>query len=213
MPGCVNFIQSTNGMRIGLRRTRHANSVREEVREVRNKNDETALDLREAPNIRKLEHQRRANAHQDPDEQAAKEDAKEDANSLEQTQDAERHGRVLVLLGRLEQHNGDGVVQDRLAEDDGVQLRLHLVRVEDGKDGDGVRRGERGADGEGFDEGDLEAVQGYACPDVQNETQHQRRDEGSGDRKGKNSSDMAEEIPLPPVSLPPSLTTLPAELT
>lgn len=178
------------------RRTGHANSVRKEIRQIRNKNNQTTLNLREPSHIRKLQHQTRPNPHQNPNQQTPKEHTKEDADSLKQTQYTQTHSRILVFLSRLEQDDGDGVVEDGLAEDDGVKLGLDLVGVEDGEDGDGVGGGEGSADGEGFDEGDLEAVEGDAGPDEEDEAEDEGGDEGAGDGEGEDGADVAEEVAL-----------------
>jgi hypothetical protein len=109
--------------------------VRQEVSQVRGKDDKTTLRLWVSPNISELEHQRYGNANHDADEQTSKEDGKEDAKGFEEANDAKRLSTVLVFLGSLEQNDSNSVVEHRLAKDHGIQLRLYFVRVEDGKNG------------------------------------------------------------------------------
>jgi hypothetical protein len=68
-------------------------------------------------------------------------------------------------LSSLEQDNSHSVVENRLSKDEGVELWLYLVSVENGKDGDGVGGGERRADRHGFNEIDLEAIEGDSGPE------------------------------------------------
>lgn len=50
-------------------------------------------------------------------------------------------------------HNDtDSIVEQTLAKDDGVELRINLVLVENGEDGNGIRRRKRRAKGEAFHE-------------------------------------------------------------
>jgi len=62
------------------------------------------------------------NSYDNADKDTTKEDQHEDADGLEETQDCQASSirTRLVFLRRLEQHDGDGVVQNGLAEDDGV---------------------------------------------------------------------------------------------
>jgi hypothetical protein len=120
--------------------TRHMDSVRKEVARIGDQNDEAALDLGETPDQGILEQKTRADANNQANHQTAKEDEQENTNTLKQTQDSEMTlgGALPVLLSSLEQDNGNGVVEDRLSEDDGIELWVDFVGVEDGKDGDGI---------------------------------------------------------------------------
>lgn len=115
------------------RLTGHMNSVGEEVCEVGNQDDQTGFCLGVASDVCELERERCDNANHDTNEQTSEEDAKENAKSLKQARDAQCLSAVLVLLRGLEKDDGNGVVEDRLAEDKGVQLRLDFVRVKDGE--------------------------------------------------------------------------------
>ena len=145
--------------------------VGEEVCSVRDEEDETALDFRIPPNMCEFQKQTRRKPDQQSDDKRAKEDQQENANRLEQTQHRQlpRRRARSVLLRRFEQYDSDGVVQDRLAEDDGVQLGVDFIGVEDGEDGDGIGSGECSADGDGFDEGDVEAFEWDARPEVEDD--------------------------------------------
>jgi hypothetical protein len=64
-------------------------------------------------------------------------------------------GALSVLLSSLEQDNSNSVVEDRLSEDDGIELWVDFISVEDGKDGDRIGGGESCADRDGLDKGDV----------------------------------------------------------
>jgi hypothetical protein len=61
-----------------------------------------------------------------------------------------RNGSECVYL--LVHDDGDRIVQDTLAEDDGVQLGIDFIRVEDGENRDGIRGRERRSKDEAFQE-------------------------------------------------------------
>lgn len=120
------------------------NRVGKKVACVCNQKDDAALNLRKATNVGVFEKQRGANADDEANDQAGEEDEDEDTKTLDQGDNVQRTARDvfvvdrlagLVPLRRLKQHNGDGVVEDRLAKDDSVQLRVHLVGVENGQNG------------------------------------------------------------------------------
>lgn len=72
------------------------------------------------------------------------------------------------MLDSLEHDDSDGIVEDALAKDDRVQLRVDVEGVEDGEDGDGVGCGEGGAEEEALDDGQrepFEAEEGVAIDD------------------------------------------------
>jgi hypothetical protein len=74
-------------------------------------------------------------------------------------------------LSGLEQDDSHGVVEDGLSEDECVEFWLYFVGVKDGKNGDWVGRGERRANRHGFNEIDLEAIEGYPRPEKQDEAE------------------------------------------
>lgn len=84
----------------------------------------------------------------------------------------------------FEQDDRDSIVKNRLPKNDGVEFWLHLVEIEDREDGHGVRSGKRRADGDGFDEGNIQAVEGDASPQEENEAEHDCGDERAGEREG-----------------------------
>ena len=172
--------------------------VREEVRSVRNQDDETTLNLRLPSHMRQFQQETRRQSNQKPKCQRAKEDPQKDTDTLEETQDGQlflRHTRF-VFLRRLEKYDGDGVVEDGFAEDDGVEFGVDFVGVEDGEDGDGVGGGKGCADGHGFDEGDVEAFERYTCPEVEDDAEDEGGDEGAGEGEGEDAADVAEEVAL-----------------
>ena len=178
--------------------TRHVDSVREEVARICNKYNETALDLGETSDKGILEQQTRANADDQANHQTAKEDKQEDTDTLKETQDGQMTlGSTLpVLLSSLEENNGNSVIEDRLSEDDGVELWVNFVGVEDGKDCDGIGSGERCADRDGLDKGDVQTLERDAGPDVKDQAQDHGGDESAGESKCENGSNVAEEVPL-----------------
>lgn len=44
-----------------------------------------------------------------------------------------------LLTNSLEHDNRDCIIQNTFSEDDGIQFRINVERVEDRKDGDGIR--------------------------------------------------------------------------
>lgn len=173
-------------------------SVGQEVAGISDQEDQTALDLRIPAHMRELEHQTRRNANNQPHRQAAKEDKQEHPNTLKKTQDTKRAliRAGLVLLRRLKQHDGDGVVQDRFAEDDGVEFGVDFVGVEDCEDGDGVCGREGGAHAHGFDEGEGEAFEGDAGEEPEDDGEDEGGNEGAGEGEGEDCADVAEEVAL-----------------
>lgn len=99
-------------------------------------------------------------------------------------------------MGRLEQDNGNGIVEDTLAKDDGVEFGIDFVGVEDGEDGDGIRGGEGGTNREGFDEGDCQSFKWNSRPDVEDDAEDNGGDEGAGEGEGEDTADIAEEVGL-----------------
>lgn len=85
--------------------------MRKKVRRIRDEDNEAALDLGQPSQVGKLEEKRCSDADDDANEQAAEEDEQEDAGALEEAEDAIAAGLALVvLLRRLENDNGNGVV-------------------------------------------------------------------------------------------------------
>jgi hypothetical protein len=87
-------------------------------------------------------------------------------------------------LRSFEQDDRDSIVKNRLSKNDGVEFWFHLVEIEDREDGHGVRSGKGRADGDGFDKGDIQAVEGDASPQVENEAEHDCGDERAGECEG-----------------------------
>jgi hypothetical protein len=131
--------------------TRHVGAVGEEVGRVRDQDDEAALRLGIAADVRELEEQGGCHAHKHADELTSEEDDQEDTETFKEAEEAELSGVDLVSLCGLEDNDSDGVIEDRFAKDDGVQLGIDLVGVEDGQDGHRVGGGQGGADGDGID--------------------------------------------------------------
>lgn len=71
-------------------------------------------------------------SNQGTNDQTAKEDDQEDANTLKEAQGCQSTlETVLVILCRFKQYNSNSIVQDRLAEDHGVEFRVDFVSIED----------------------------------------------------------------------------------
>lgn len=145
-----------------------------------------------------LEEQRCSNPDSQTNHQTSEEHQQEYADAFEQTGYCElaSSSAFPVLLSRLEKHDSDSVVEYGLAEDDGVQLRVDSVCVEDGEYSDGIRGGQGCTYGHGFDEGDVGPIDGYTGPQPQHETEHNGGDEGAGECKCEDGADVAEEVPL-----------------
>ena len=170
--------------------------MREKVGGVGNQEDEAALDLGEASDVGKLEQQGRPNANNDANEQTAKEDEQEDAAPLEEAEEPVAAALPLVvLLRRLKDDDGNGVVENGLAKDDGVQLRVDLVCVEDGEDSDGIRSRKSGADRDGVDKGHVQRA-GDEREQPENQTDDDGRQQGASKGKGQDGADVAEEVGL-----------------
>lgn len=122
-------------------------SIGKEVGGVCNQNDEAALNLGISPDVRELQKKTCAQADQEPNEQTAKEDEQKHPDTLKQAQNGELAGRgaLPILLCGLEQHDRDRIIEDTLAEDDGVKLWVDFVGVEDCQDGDRIRGRQRGS--------------------------------------------------------------------
>jgi hypothetical protein len=120
--------------------TTHVNGIGEKVRCVCDQNDQATLNLGISSDVCKLQQQARSQTEDDTNHQAAKENQQEDADRFKQAQDCQFSCRLscFVFLCRLEENDRNCVVQDTLAEDDGVELRVDFVGVENGEDGDRV---------------------------------------------------------------------------
>lgn len=177
--------------------TRQVHAIGEKVTGVGNENDQAALDLRHAPHQGILETQRGSNSNHNADEHTAKENQQEEPASLKEVQEGQRPRLTLgIFLRRLKQDNRNGIIQDGLAKNHGIELRLDLVEVENGQDGDGVCCGEGSAHGDGLDEGDVQPVQRDTRPQIEHQAEHDSRDKGSGEGEGEDGTDVTEEVRL-----------------
>jgi CRISPR/Cas system-associated protein Cas10 (large subunit of type III CRISPR-Cas system) len=126
-----------------MRLTRHVDGVGKEVCEVCDQHDKTCLCFRITSHICKLERQRSHDAYHDTNKETPEEDAKENAKRLKQAHDAKVLSTIFVFLRRLEENNGDCIVEDGLAKDERVELWLDFVGIEDGENSDRVGGRER----------------------------------------------------------------------
>lgn len=125
---------------------------------------------------------------------------------------------VFKLPCGLEHDDRNSIVEDALAEDNSVQLRVDFVGFENGEDGDGVGRGESCADGERFDKGHRHAFERKECPQPEDHAESPGGDEGARKGEGENAADVAEEICLyhthhcqhHPIRSPPSVLPSPS---
>jgi hypothetical protein len=140
--------------------TAHMNGIGEEIRCVCDQNDQATLNLGVAPDVCKLQQQARSQTEDDTNHQAAKEHQQEDADRFEQAQDCQFSCRFscFVFLCCFEEHDSNRVVENTLAKDDGVQLRVDFVGIENGEDCDRVCCRQCCADGHGLDEGDVQTI-------------------------------------------------------
>ena len=69
---------------------------------------------------------------------------------------------LLEVFERLHEADRHGVIEDALAEHEGVQVHVHVEIVEDGEDGDGVGGRDEGPEVEVVDEGDVTEVGDHA---------------------------------------------------
>lgn len=140
------------------RLTTHVHCIGEEVAGICDQEDEAALNLRVSSDMGEFQEQARSNANAQSDEYTTEEDKQEHPNGLEQAYDSQLariSSRPVPLCG-LEQDDRNRVVQNRLPEDYGVQLWVHLICVENGQDCNRVGSAERCAYTEGFDEADIQ---------------------------------------------------------
>jgi hypothetical protein len=152
---------------ISCKLTTHVNRVSEEVASVSDQENQATFNFWVSPYVRELQQKTGSNPNHKSDRQTAKEDQHEDANGLEETQDRQFTSvrARLVLLRRLEQYNGDSIVQDRFSKDNGVKLRVNFVRVEDRQNSYRVRSTQSCADAHSFDETDVQTFKGNARPE------------------------------------------------
>ena len=111
----------------------------------------TKLDF--LPDVREFGEQGRGAGDQRPDQERPGKDTQELAEGLKEDKvggllDAEADVLLVVLEGTRHDH-GNGVVQHGLAEDERVQVDVDVQVVEEGKDRDGVRGGDHGAEMQG----------------------------------------------------------------
>ena len=140
--------QWTHEARPCCKHTTHVNCIRKEVRSVCDQDDQAALNPRIPPDMRELEQQTRGQSNNKTNRQTAKEDQQEESNTFKQAEYSQLASLIcaLVVLRCVEQHNGDGIVQDTLAKDDRIELRVDLICVEDRENRDGIRGRESSAD-------------------------------------------------------------------
>lgn len=157
-----------------LAHTTHVNRVREEVRSVRDQEDQAALDLRVSPDMCELQQQTRCQSNDKTNRQAAKEYKQEEPDAFKQAQYSQLASliRALIVLCRLKQHDSYCIVQDTLAKDDRVELRIDLVRVEDCEDRDGIGSRECRTNGQGVHECNVNGLERYARPEPDNDCKH-----------------------------------------
>lgn len=141
-------------------------SLREEVAGISNQHNQTALNLWVTSNIGELQNESSTNANHHTNQQTAKEDEQENADTLKEVDKPVGLLRLgFVLLSSLEDDNGDGIIEDGFAKNDRVQFRVDFVGVEDGQDSDRVGSRERRADRNGVNERHIEPPQRY--PSIQ----------------------------------------------
>lgn len=126
--------------------TRHMDAVCEEIARIGNEYNKTAFYFGEFPNMRKLQEQCSCDPNRKANHQTSEEDQQEEAERLKKADYAQIWALLPRSTGRifprrLEEHNGNGIVQDRLAKDNGIELGVDPVGVEYGKNGDWIGSG------------------------------------------------------------------------
>lgn len=182
--------------------------IGEEVACIGDEEDDAALDLWLTANMREFEQERCPNADCQSDDETAGEDQQEDAKALEELDRGQgsghdcaaiflihRHGR-LVALRRLEEDNGDCVVEDRFTKNDRVEVRIDLVGVEDGQDGDGIGGRQGRADRNCLDKGEVHGLEWQQGPEEENDAKDNGRYEGSEESKSQDRANVSEEVAL-----------------
>lgn len=114
---------------------------------------------------RVLEHEGAGKAEQDTTGHGDAEGQKEDADTMKEGKDG-NVGCSVKVSERLKHDNGDGVVQERLAKNDAVELGVDLECVENGENGDriGSRQGRPVL--QALDNGKRQAFEAEQSPDV-----------------------------------------------
>ncbi|CAG1962256.1 unnamed protein product [Fusarium graminearum] len=121
--------------------------MRKEVSSIGNQNHQATLDLGGPAEVGELEQKRCGYTDKKAYEQTAEEDQQEDTCTFKETDDAEASSLALfVLLRSFENDNGNGIVQDGFSKDDGVQLGIDLVSVENSQNSNRVGSRESCAD-------------------------------------------------------------------
>lgn len=170
--------------------------MREEVSGVGDQDNQTTLNLGNTAKVGKFEQQSSANANNEANKHAAEEDEQKDSRAFKEADDAEISSlALLVLLRSFENDDGDGVIEDRLSKDDGIQLGVNLVGVEDCENSDRVSSGESCADGDRVDKGHAQRS-GEQCKDVQDQANNDSRQKGSSKGKSQDGANVAEEVGL-----------------
>jgi hypothetical protein len=152
--------------------------------------------VRISPDIGVLQAQRGHDTHEGADGQAAEKLGQEVPYAVKNAPYADSPSLAARALGRLEDDNGDGIVQDGFAKDDGVQLRVDFECVEDGEDGDGICGRQGGANRDSIDPRHLEAFEGYGRVSPQEHANDDGRDEGSGKGECQDGANVPEEVGL-----------------
>lgn len=170
--------------------------MRKEVRGVCNQHDQAALNLGEPPDVCELQQQRSSHTHDDTNHQATEKDEQEDTRGLDEADETVASGiGLLVLLGSLEDDNGDGIIENGFAEDDGIQFGINLVSVENGNDSDRIGRRECCANGDGVYKGHLRRA-GDLRENPKDKTDDNCREESTGERKGQDRAKVSKEVGL-----------------
>lgn len=82
---------------------------------------------------------------------------------------------VLVLLGGLKKDDGNGVIQNGLAENDRVQLRVDLVGIENGQYRHRVCCGQRRPHHHGIYKVDVDGIELQSGPEKQYDAENDGR--------------------------------------
>lgn len=168
----------------------------EEVCRVWDEEDKTAFDLGCTADVGELEEESCTDSNDNANQQTTKENQQEDTSGFKEAEDTSALvSGIVVALRSLENDNGNGVVENGFTENNGVQLRVDLVGVENGENRYGIRGGESCADGDGVDKGQVEGS-GDTSEDVENQTNDDGGEERSSKGESQDCSNISKEIRL-----------------
>lgn len=172
------------GQQRRAQRTRHADSLGKEVGGVGDQYHQAAFNVRVPADVGVLKAEGSQDANKGADGQTAKELGQEVPDTVEEAYESDGASLLTSALGRLEDDNGDSIVENRFTKNDSVQLGVNLEGVEDGQDGDRICGRQGSTNGDGVDPRHLETLERDGCIEEQEHTNDDGRDKCTGKGKG-----------------------------